>query len=256
MAPPTVSTSTPPHASTSKHPIPEASNLSTSTATTSASVQPNGNGNGNGNIAQGAAEGQTNARPKVLFMGPRRSVHVAFLRARELNLRVMGPTGRQGRAGQWIGWRDDPDGLYIATDSAPLETQTYVICSDYIDLIGDFTLLYEPASPSASHSRSSSMGSKAFTPMTKIESPQKHSAETSAAVSSTPFIKERRLPYSKVKLGTGATIAQWGISPNLSLVALVRPHMMDQHSALIDYNVATLRTAVLAIFALQLEHGE
>lgn len=38
---------------------------------------------------------------------------------------------------------DTSSKLYIATDSAPLETQTYVICSDYIDLVGDFTLLYE-----------------------------------------------------------------------------------------------------------------
>ena len=29
--------------------------------------------------------------------------------------------------------------------------------------------------------------------------------------------------------------------------------MMDQHAALIDYNVATFRDAVLAIFAVELE---
>lgn len=35
---------------------------------------------------------------------------------------------------------------------------------------------------------------------------------------------------------------------HLSLVALLRPHTQDQHSAMIDYNVATFRQAVLAIF--------
>ncbi|GAA5918870.1 hypothetical protein JCM5296_003099, partial [Sporobolomyces johnsonii] len=35
---------------------------------------------------------------------------------------------------------------------------------------------------------------------------------------------------------------------HLSLVALVRPHTQEQHAALIDYNVATFRQAVLAIF--------
>lgn len=39
---------------------------------------------------------------------------------------------------------------------------------------------------------------------------------------------------------------------NLSLVALLRPHMMEHHAALIDYNVSTFRDAVLAIFDLEL----
>lgn len=38
---------------------------------------------------------------------------------------------------------DTSSKLYIATDSGPLDTQTYVICSEYIDLVGDFTQLYE-----------------------------------------------------------------------------------------------------------------
>lgn len=38
---------------------------------------------------------------------------------------------------------DTSSKIYIATDSSPLDNQTYVICSDYIDLVGDFSLLYE-----------------------------------------------------------------------------------------------------------------
>lgn len=87
--------------------------------------------------------------------------------------------------------------------------------------------------------------------------------------------RKKPLPHSRVKLGTGATIAQWTINEcvpylssrgptetfvleqlivyflscrNLSLVALLRPHAQDQHSSLIDYNVSTFRKAVLAIF--------
>lgn len=40
---------------------------------------------------------------------------------------------------------DTSSKIYIATDSAPLENQVYVICSDYIDLVGDLSLLYECA---------------------------------------------------------------------------------------------------------------
>lgn len=38
---------------------------------------------------------------------------------------------------------DTSSKLYIATDSSPLDNQLYVICSDYIDLVGDFTFLYQ-----------------------------------------------------------------------------------------------------------------
>lgn len=38
--------------------------------------------------------------------------------------------------------------IYIATDSAPLDNQTYVVCADYLDLVGDFSQLYESVLPS------------------------------------------------------------------------------------------------------------
>lgn len=50
--------------------------------------------------------------------------------------------------------------------------------------------------------------------------------------------------------------AELMLHSDLSLVALVRPGMMDQHSALIDYNVSTFRHAVLAIFDLELGQHE
>ena len=42
---------------------------------------------------------------------------------------------------------------------------------------------------------------------------------------------------------------------NLSLVALVRPNAMEQHSSVIDYNVAVLRDAALEIFGLGMRAG-
>lgn len=38
----------------------------------------------------------------------------------------------------------------------------------------------------------------------------------------------------------------------LALVALLRPHALDKHEALIEYNVSLVRAAVLDIFALEL----
>ena len=53
--------------------------------------------------------------------------------------------------------------------------------------------------------------------------------------------------FSQVDSSADLTCAR-----DLSLVALVRPNAIDQHSALIDYNVSVLRDAVLAIFDLNL----
>ncbi|GAA5944774.1 hypothetical protein JCM1841_001887 [Sporobolomyces salmonicolor] len=149
--------------------------------------------------------------------------------------------------------------IYIATDSAPLDNQTYVICADYLDLVGDFTQLYEPSTAFPDHPSTSATSS----PVAPASPARK---EPSAPATLSPSIagptnslarrrsaaagegKKRRLPHSRVKLGTGATIAQWAINDHLSLVALIRPHTQEQHAALIDYNVATFRQAVLAIF--------
>ncbi|GAA5953073.1 hypothetical protein JCM3765_007401 [Sporobolomyces pararoseus] len=158
---------------------------------------------------------------------------------------------------------DTASKIYIATDSAPLDNQTYVLCAEYLDLVGDFTALYEPFID-LSHAQDPSTSSTSSAPRSAPDSPARKDSTASANPAHAPSVpssstasslKETRkrkgkkpLPHSKVKLGTGATIAQWTINDNLSLVALLRPHAQDQHSALIDYNVATFRKAVLAIF--------
>ncbi|GAA5915830.1 Gtr2p [Sporobolomyces salmoneus] len=159
---------------------------------------------------------------------------------------------------------DTASKIYIATDSAPLDNQTYVLCAEYLDLVGDFTALYEPFLDPSSHPQEPSTSSSNPDPSTStrkdssVPTSASQPSSTSATApttttSSSNDMKNRKgkkkpLPHSKVKLGTGATIAQWTINDNLSLVALLRPHAQDQHSSLIDYNVATFRKAVLAIF--------
>ncbi|GAA5934872.1 Gtr2p [Sporobolomyces koalae] len=154
---------------------------------------------------------------------------------------------------------DTASKIYIATDSAPLDNQTYVLCAEYLDLVGDFTALYEPfGDPISSQDpgTASKARSVSESPARKDSSASTSASHILSASSSTlpssndaPKRKGKKgLPHSKVKLGTGSTIAQWTLNDNLSLVALVRPHAQDQHAALIDYNVSTFRQAVLAIF--------
>ncbi|SDA04089.1 BZ3500_MvSof-1268-A1-R1_C090g00489 [Microbotryum saponariae] len=146
--------------------------------------------------------------------------------------------------------------LYLATDTTPLDSDTYVLCSDYVDLVGDFTLLYEPSDlPTPSHSRSPSRTSSQRGPsgvqsMSRIDPASSNNtpATSRTMASSSDPAPPQRLPSSRVKLGTGSTIAQWAITSELSLVALLRPNVMDRKGALIDYNVATFRDAVLNLF--------
>ncbi|GAA5830552.1 hypothetical protein JCM5353_002908 [Sporobolomyces roseus] len=157
---------------------------------------------------------------------------------------------------------DTASKIYIATDSAPLDNQTYVLCAEYLDLVGDFTALYEPfvdpspitESPIAPRSAPDSPARKDSSASTSASHTLSNSA-SSSSMNSSKRKGRKPLPHSKVKLGTGATIAQWTINDNLSLVALLRPHAQDQHSALIDYNVATFRQAVLAIFEVGARGG-
>ncbi|GAA6023630.1 hypothetical protein JCM10207_005092 [Rhodosporidiobolus poonsookiae] len=145
--------------------------------------------------------------------------------------------------------------IYIATDSAPLDNQTYVVCADYLDLVGDFTQLYDPTPahplPATDLARSNGSGLPPSTPLSPQHRSDASTGSTTlpdGAASARP--RARRLPHSKVRLGTGATIAQWSINDHLSLVALLRPHAQDQHAALVDYNVAEFRRAATAIFDL------
>ncbi|BGP19172.1 hypothetical protein JCM10213_005822 [Rhodosporidiobolus nylandii] len=159
--------------------------------------------------------------------------------------------------------------IYIATDSAPLDNQTYVICADYLDLVGDFTQLYDPSPsslpiPTSDLSRSGTLTSRSgrvdgssstassaapLSPQPRRDSSTARAGPAGGSGSAAEGGRGKgRLPHSKVRLGTGATIAQWSMNSHLSLVALLRPHAQEQHAALIDYNVAEFRRAVEAVF--------
>ncbi|GAA5892353.1 hypothetical protein JCM6882_003648 [Rhodosporidiobolus microsporus] len=153
--------------------------------------------------------------------------------------------------------------IYIATDSAPLDGQTYVICADYLDLVGDFTQLYDPSPSSALPPTDLSRSSATLPPLSptpRRDSSTAHAGPSNGGNSDASHSRlasnggaggkrrKARLPHSKVRLGTGATIAQWSINDHLSLVALIRPHAQDQHAALVDFNVAEFRSAVRAVF--------
>lgn len=151
--------------------------------------------------------------------------------------------------------------IYIATDSSPTDNQTYVLCSDYLDLVGDFSSLYEPSFVTPAHSRSSSRSAtpgssrpskKQLQGMTAISPTGASDKDDSAIASTSNSDRQQRHPSSFTRLGGLGTLGLWSVTPNLSLVALLRPNVIDQHASLVEMNVSTFREAVMAIFDLEI----
>jgi len=94
---------------------------------------------------------------------------------------------------------------------------------------------------SPTHSRSPSTTTRAGPNAPLAPLPQ-----VASALSASPG----SLPSSKVRLASGAALAQWTISPDLCLVGLLKPHAVDRHAALVEFNVDRVRDAVLAVFGV------
>lgn len=52
---------------------------------------------------------------------------------------------------------------------------------------------------------------------------------------------------SRVKMQTGLTLAHWEMDERLSLIALLRPGIIDRQAALVDFNVDVFRQGILQI---------
>ena len=101
--------------------------------------------------------------------------------------------------------------IYIATDSSPVDMQSYELCSDMIDVVLDVAAIY-------SHSRN------------PVES---DGASSGRAV---------------IRLNNGMVLYQRELNPHLSLVALLREDSFEKQG-LIDYNFRCVGEAILDVFS-------
>jgi len=101
--------------------------------------------------------------------------------------------------------------IYIATDSSPVDMQTYELCSDMIDVVIDVSCIYGA----------------------------KEEGEALAYDSGS---------QSVIRLNNGMVLYLREVNRYLALVALIREDSFDKHG-LIDYNFSCFRKAISEVFA-------
>ncbi|KAJ3202104.1 hypothetical protein HDU67_000794 [Dinochytrium kinnereticum] len=105
--------------------------------------------------------------------------------------------------------------IYIATDSSPVDMQSYELCSDMIDVVMDFSSIYGALGDAASKSTE--------------EPPESNSA---------------------IKLNNGMVLYLRHVNKDLSLVCLIREDNFEK-KGLIDFNFGVFRTAIMDVLTIR-----
>ncbi|TGZ82823.1 hypothetical protein EX30DRAFT_347195 [Ascodesmis nigricans] len=116
--------------------------------------------------------------------------------------------------------------IYIATDSSPVDVQSYEICSDYIDVIVDISELY---------------GYERLPPGPPI--PRPLSPTTMARQ------EEGEEICSVIRLHNGMVLYLREINKFLALICLMRKESIEKQS-LVDYNVQIFQDALKKVFEI------
>ncbi|KAJ3118335.1 hypothetical protein HDU96_002492, partial [Phlyctochytrium bullatum] len=104
--------------------------------------------------------------------------------------------------------------IYIATDSSPVDMQSYELCSDMIDVAMDFTVIY------------------------------------GVLGTGTAPAPERPEACSSIKLNNGMVLYMRQVDKNLSLVCLIREDNFEK-KGLIDFNFNVFREAVMDVLLIR-----
>ncbi|KAI8989493.1 Gtr1/RagA G protein conserved region-domain-containing protein [Pilobolus umbonatus] len=120
--------------------------------------------------------------------------------------------------------------IYIATDSTPVEMETYELCSDMIDVVLDIECIYGPQSGSS--------------PLIKEDNDEKIWKFKNDDINS--FIMEREAS-SIIKLNDGYTVYMREVNSLLALICIIK-HDNYEKQGLIDYNFRCFSSAVTKLF--------
>ncbi|KAJ3053882.1 hypothetical protein HK097_003171 [Rhizophlyctis rosea] len=115
---------------------------------------------------------------------------------------------------------DTTSKIYIATDSSPVDMQSYELCSDMIDVVLDVSSIYGRERPTQN----------GHIPM------QSHSDDPEA--------------YAIIRMNNGMILYLREVNTHLSLVCLLREDHFEKQG-LIDYNFRCFREAILDVFELR-----
>lgn len=115
--------------------------------------------------------------------------------------------------------------IYVATDSNPVDLQTYELCSDMIDVVIDVSGIYGGEKP-------------------------EDSVSNAAPASVVPGLAYDTDSASTIKLSNSYTLYLREVSNYLALVCLMRNESFS-NSSLVEYNVALFRQAITTMFGPQ-----
>ncbi|ORX99785.1 hypothetical protein K493DRAFT_313082 [Basidiobolus meristosporus CBS 931.73] len=124
--------------------------------------------------------------------------------------------------------------IYVATDSSPVDMQSYEICSDMIDVIIDISCIY---GPTPTNRRESFMDEREGDEGTSGQSGSDNEA------------------FSLIKLNNGMVLYLREVNRYLSLVCLLRSENFEKHG-LLDYNFHCFKDAILEVFEVRRRTAE
>ncbi|CAJ0748104.1 20946_t:CDS:2 [Entrophospora sp. SA101] len=121
--------------------------------------------------------------------------------------------------------------IYVATDSSPVDIQSYELCSDMIDVIIDISEIYGQNNSDEAIGQSNLLENENTTTYGTI-------ADTAIDTS------------SLIKLNNGMILCLKGVNRFLALVCLLRSDNFEKHG-LIDYNFQCFKHAIAEVFELK-----
>ena len=131
--------------------------------------------------------------------------------------------------------------VYVATDSAPVDSASYELCADAIDVVLDVSSIYAPAKKGRSAEADGG------------DAPPPPPADGAAP----PAQSDDRKPRSNaasVTLSNGMALVLDEVDQNLALVCLLRSENLEKRG-LIDYNLSCFRAALKRLADLNKKAG-
>ncbi|ODQ54762.1 Gtr1/RagA G protein Gtr2 [Saitoella complicata NRRL Y-17804] len=117
--------------------------------------------------------------------------------------------------------------IYIATDSSPVDMQSYEICSDFIDVVIDVSTIYGYDRPTPS------------LPPTSTSTTTPTDPDSAGSI---------------IKLSNGLVLYLREINRYLALICLMRSEALDKHG-LVEWNVGCFQKAIEEVFDIEKRSG-
>ncbi|CAG8559333.1 4499_t:CDS:2 [Ambispora leptoticha] len=138
--------------------------------------------------------------------------------------------------------------IYIATDSSPVDMQSYEICSDMIDVIIDISEIYGRTNTYRFLTNDAFSDDKASSINTAHNTATITNGENSSNYGTITETADEA--SSVIKLNNGMVLCLRGVNRFLALVCLLRADNYEKHG-LIEYNFHCFKQAIADVFELK-----